>query len=274
MIILAPLIKKYSNNLLSPRIAVQGNMLVKSMIKQYFKGLYSRTMQKAYSRAHDEIVFALKDGGACLDCGASVGDKFDLLHERLGLDAGRYQGIEWSENLVQIARNNGLNVIQGDLNKGLQYMDNSYKCIFGLSVLEHLLNPCKYLRECYRCLDDGGTFVVLTPNISTYFTAALILAGKMPSSGPHPDSDALLKREELFKVSHDSLQHDAESDTPVHRHLVVFSFRVLKSYLHMLGFKEVKGYGYGLYPFPNFMQGVLEKVDPYHCHQMVFVARK
>ena len=39
-------------------------------------------------------------------------------------------------------------------------------------------------------------------------------------------------------------------------------------------FEDVKGYGFGLYPFPNFMQPVLEKIDPYHCHQMVFIAKK
>lgn len=244
------------------------------MLKTYFKNLYKRTMQEAYSRAHEEIIIALKDGGICLDCGAHSGHKFDLLHQRLGLEISRYEGIEWNANAVQIARSKGLNVVEGDLNKELAFQDNAYKCIFGLSVLEHLLNPCKYLRECYRCLEKGGILVILTPNISTYFTAALILAGKMPSSGPHPDSDVLLKREELYQVSHESLQPDTESDTPVHRHLVVFSFRVLKSYLRMIGFEDVKGYGYGLYPFPNFMQRFLEKIDPYHCHQMVFVARK
>ncbi len=244
------------------------------MLKKYFESLYQRTMQEAYSRAHDEIVSALQDDGACLDCGAHSGGKYDLLYKRIGLDKSRYDGIEWNANLAQKARDKGLNVLQGDLNKNMEYQDQSYRCIFGLSVLEHLLNPCNYLRECYRCLEQDGVLVILTPNISTYFTAALILAGKMPSSGPHPDSDALLKKEELFKVSHESLQPDAETDTPVHRHLVVFSFQVLKSYLSMLGFEEVKGYGYGLYPFPNFMQKPLEKIDPYHCHQMVFVARK
>lgn len=123
-------------------------------------------------------------------------------------------------------------------------------------------------------LQHDGKLVLLTPNISTYFTALLILMGKMPSSGPHPDSDALLKNEELFKVSSDQLQPDTERDTPVHRHLVVFSYRVLRDYLKMIGFVEVRGYGFGLYPFPNFMQPVLERIDPYHCHQMVFVARK
>lgn len=244
------------------------------MLKKYFKNLYQRTMQEAYSLAEDKIIQALKNGGKCLDCGAHTGYRYDLLKQKMGLEQRLYQGIEWNAMSVEVALRNGLNVIQGDLNKKMIFPDETFKCIFGLSVLEHLLNPCNYLRECYRCLDKRGTLIILTPNISTYFTVILLLAGKMPSSGPHPDSDALLKREYIYKVSSDSLQPDTEIETPTHRHLVVFSYRVLKSYLIMLGFEEVKGYGFGLYPFPNFMQTFLERIDPYHCHQMVFVARK
>jgi hypothetical protein len=123
-------------------------------------------------------------------------------------------------------------------------------------------------------LRPGGQLVLLTPNISTYFTAVLILLGKMPSSGPHPDSDALLKSQEVIKVSSESLESDIEADTPMHRHLVVFSYRVLRQYLQMIGFVNVRGYGFGLYPFPVFAQSVLQRLDPYHCHQMVFVAKK
>jgi hypothetical protein len=142
------------------------------------------------------------------------------------------------------------------------------------SVLEHLLNPCRFMKDCHRVLRPGGYLVLLTPNISTYFTAILILRGKMPSSGPHPDSNELLKAEEIYKVSNQDLKADTEDNTPVHRHLVVFSFRVLRNYLRMIGFSSVAGYGFGLYPFPNFMQPSLERLDPYHCHQMVFVATK
>jgi len=244
------------------------------MLKRYFRTLYQRAMQDAYSQAHNEIVIALREGGACLDCGAHLGQKYEFLHARIGMHKSRYNGIEWNADLVRVARGKGLNVLRGDLNKEMPFEDQAYRCIFSLSVLEHSLNPCKYLRECYRCLEKDGVLVILTPNISTYFTAALILAGKMPSSGPYPDSNALLQHEQLFKVSHESLQPDTEIETPVHRHLVVFSFRVLKSYLSMLGFKDIKGFGHGLYPFPNFMQKPLEKIDPYHCHQMVFVAKK
>jgi len=245
------------------------------MLKKYFKRLYERTMKEAYGLAHNEISKSLDNSNAsCLDCGAHDGYKYETLHDMAGLSKTHYYGIEWNKDLTVKAQEKGLNVLQGDLNKTLPYDSNSFQSVFGLSVLEHLLNPCKFLKEAHRVLDDDGTLVILTPNISTFFTAALILMGKMPSSGPHPDSDQLLKQEELFKVSSEGLIHDTKTDTPVHRHLVVFSYRVLMSYMKMLGFKDVKGYGFGLYPFPNFMQPVLEKIDPYHCHQMVIFARK
>lgn len=244
-------------------------------LQGYFKGLYQRTMREAYGKATDEICLALRTtSGRVLDCGAGGGVMFDTLNQHISLEKDRYTGVEWNPPLVESARAKGLNVVRGDLNKALEFADESFRCVFALSVLEHLLNPCRFLREAHRVLETGGVLVLLTPNISTYFTAALILAGKMPSSGPHPDSDALLKNEEVFKVSDESLQPDTEIDTPSHRHLVVFSYRVLKRYLRMLGFRNVEGRGFGLYPFPNFTQPLLERIDPWHCHQMVFVARK
>ena len=244
------------------------------MLRQYFKKLYERTIHEAYSLAHGEIARSLQDGGKSLDCGANNGHKFGTLAKIMDIERSSYYGIEWNEALVLEAQEKNLNIVQGDLNKDIQFPDNEFRCVLCLSVLEHLLNPCRHLQECFRVLDKDGTLVVLTPNISTYFTAFLILLGKMPSSGPHPDSDLLVKRETPFKVSDESLQPDTESDTPVHRHLVVFSYRVLLSYLKTLGFSEVKGYGFGVYPFPNFMQPLLEKIDPYHSHQMVIIARK
>jgi SAM-dependent methyltransferase len=244
------------------------------MLRNYFRALYQRTMSEAYGLAGTEILRALSAGGECLDCGASNGYWYQRLSSELGMQQENYHGIEWNKELVAEAVASGINVQSGDLNKRLPYADNKFQCVFGLSVLEHLLNPCHYMKECYRVLHEGGELILLTPNISTYFTAALILAGKMPSSGPHPDSDALISGEELFKVRPDNMQHDTESDTPSHRHLVVFSYSVLRKYLLSVGFSQVEGRGFGLYPFPNFLQPVLERIDPYHCHQMVFIARK
>lgn len=231
-------------------------------------------MQESYARAQDEIIIALQRGGKCLDCGAGSGHMYDRLFSRIELASAAYHGLEWNSDAVRKAQANGLKVLRCDLNRAIPHGESTFEVVFGLSVLEHLLNPCQYLHECHRILRSAGTLVILTPNISTYFTAALILAGRMPSSGPHPDSNGLMKRQELFRVSSEELQYDGELETPVHRHLVVFSYRVLKSFLESVGFRQIRGYGFGLYPFPNFMQPALEKIDPFHCHQMVFVARK
>jgi ubiquinone/menaquinone biosynthesis C-methylase UbiE len=190
------------------------------------------------------------------------------------LDKSRYHGIEWNRAAADQGQIKGLKIIQGDLNKKLPFSDEYFRCVFGLSLLEHLLNGCAFMKECHRVLENAGALVLLTPNISTFFTIALLLIGKMPSSGPHPDSNELLAKEEIFKVSNDNIFHDTESERPANRHLVVFSFRVLRQYLFMIGFSHVQGYGFGLYPFPAFSQPVLERIDPYHCHQMVFVAKK
>lgn len=231
-------------------------------------------MAEAYSLAFDSIAAAMRGGGHVLDCGANTGGSLKRLQTLVDIDPSRYRGLEWNADCVREAQSKGLDVIQGDLNRPLTLGSDQFRCVFALSVLEHLLNPCAFIKECHRVLGPKGTLVILTPNISTFFTIALLLVGKMPSSGPHPDSNALLAGEELFKVSSPKLIQDAELETPVHRHLIVFSYRVLRRYLAMTGFSDVNGYAFGLYPFPNFLQPVLEKLDPYHCHQMVFVARK
>jgi SAM-dependent methyltransferase len=240
----------------------------------YFHGLYERTMREAYAHARREIALAIRSGGACLECGAHDGHEYEWLKRELGGAEFDYRGVEWNPDMVHRAKSRGLEVVQGDLNREMAFDTDSLRCVFALSVLEHLLNPCRFMDECFRILEPGGSLILLTPNISTYFTAALILAGKMPSSGPHPDSTRLLNAQAPIKPTEELADFDIESDTPVHRHLVVFSFRALKHYLQMAGFSEIRGYGYGLYPFPNFMQPLMEEIDPYHCHQMVFVARK
>ena len=114
------------------------------MLKNYFKSLYQRTMRQAYTLARQEIFSSLKSGGKCLDCGASVGGMYDLINEELAMEKELYYGIEWNANLAKQGRSKGLNIIQGGLNKKMSFGDNTFTCIYGLSLLEHLLNPCHF----------------------------------------------------------------------------------------------------------------------------------
>lgn len=242
------------------------------MIQRYFRNLYQRTMTEAYSFAKQQII-SEQSGTDFLECGCGYGRDAEFISASRATSKFSYTGIEWSPNLVATARENGLEVVQGDLNQVFPIASESKDCVYALSVLEHLLMPCHFLRECRRVLRKNGRLVLLTPNISTYFTAALILAGRMPSSGPHPDSIELLESQELFHVSN-NYATSLEGVTPEHRHLVVFSYLVLRKYLAAIGFVIEHAKGYGVYPFPNFMQPLVERLDPYHCHQMVMVCRK
>jgi hypothetical protein len=67
---------------------------------------------------------------------------------------------------------------------------------------------------------------------------------------------------------------DMASDTPQHRHLVVFSFKVLRRFLTLTGFSVIDARGFGHYPFPLWLQPWLERIDRVHCHQMVFVCTR
>src|SRR5262249_40274325 len=155
------------------------------------------------------------------------------VQEMLGETRVRFTGIEWSDRAIGEARAKGYHVIKGDLNQGLPVDSGSQDCAYALSLLEHLLMPCAFLKECHRVLRPHGRLVLLTPNITTYFTALLILAGRMPSSAPHPDSNALMTSEELMRVT--NRRADVENESPEHRHLVVFSFLALRKFLGMAG---------------------------------------
>jgi ubiquinone/menaquinone biosynthesis C-methylase UbiE len=143
------------------------------MLRGYFRKLYERTMGEAYGLASREIVRALENGGDCLDCGAGGGHWFDKLSDLMGMDKSRYYGVEWNSGLANEAYNKGLNIIHGDLNHDLPFESEKFTCVFALSVLEHLLNGCHFLKECHRVLEDNRTLILITPNISTYFTTLL-----------------------------------------------------------------------------------------------------
>lgn len=233
-------------------------------------------MTQAYDFAYEEIARSLTPDAQLLDCGAGSGWYFTKISERTGMRPEQYFGLEWNQQRVDQGKSRGLNIEKADLNQRIFFESGRFDIVIGLSVLEHLLNGCRWIRECQRVLKPGGHLIILTPNISTYFTAALLLAGKMPSTGPHPDSNLLINSSGLTSIGKhmEGKDPDVEDDTPIHRHLVVFSYRELERLLKALQFNDVAGRGFGVYPFPNFLQPWLEKIDKIHAHQMVFSAVK
>lgn len=243
-----------------------------SWIHEALRQQYLRTMREAYSFARNEASAGVAPDDAVLDCGSGAGHEITMTFGDKA-DSLRYHGLEWSHAEVVAGCSRGLHVSEADLNRPLPVADSSQDCVIAYSVVEHLLMPCAFLRECWRVLRPGGRLVVLTPNISTWFTVLQVARGRMPSSGPHPDSNEILVREQGESLDGRE-RDDVSAENPMHRHLVVFSFKVLGRFLRMIGFDVIAARGFGYYPLPRWLQPVFERFDPEHCHQMVFVCRK
>lgn len=242
------------------------------MIQEILRNQYQRTMREAYGFARAAAIQA--PAGTVLDCGSGSGHELTATFGSRMRDPGfSYIGLEWSADEVNRGRIANLDIRHADLNAPLPVESGSIAGIIAYSVVEHLLLPCAFIRECHRVLRPGGRLVILTPNISTYFTALQVLFGKMPSSGPHPDSNYLINLEAPPKVS-DIERDDMAASTPQHRHLVVFSFKALHKFLKFSGFLIADARGFGYYPLPRRLQPLFERLDKVHCHQMVFVCTR
>lgn len=54
--------------------------------------------------------------------------------------------------------------VRADLNKKFPFSDNHADNIVANNIIEHIINPYHFLRECYRVLKPNGRLVLTTPN--------------------------------------------------------------------------------------------------------------
>jgi SAM-dependent methyltransferase len=233
--------------------------VIKSFISTYANSLYQDVMRRSYHQARVDALNSIPPGGKCLDCGAGGGGQYQRLREiSPSISPENYVGVEWDNDSVLMARQKGLDVIRGDLNQHLPVHDETIDCILGLSLLEPLIHGCHFLKEANRLLKPGGQLILITPNLSAWFNIFLLAIGLMPSSGPHPDSELLLRKNTPIQFRDTGVTH-VEDSVPTDRHLVVFTYKVLRFYLKSLEFEHITGKAYGIYPFPKFIQPILEK---------------
>lgn len=102
--------------------------------------------------------------GSLLDVGCGDGS---FAIEQGWPDQYDYSGIDIDPDCVAHAREQGLDVSQGDV-EGLAYPDNSQDIVIAKAVLEHVDDPLTAARECRRVLKPGGTFRVIVPSDRSY----------------------------------------------------------------------------------------------------------
>lgn len=96
-----------------------------------------------------------------LDVGSALGDCLD---EAKNLKWTNIQGIEPSVYATKFARNRGLKITNGILNKN-SFKENSFNIITSQDVLEHITDPLPHLKLINQILKPNGWLFLVTPDI-------------------------------------------------------------------------------------------------------------
>lgn len=135
----------------------------------------SRTSYASYHQHASRYVFAsrfVKGGEALLDVACGVGYGSSYL---AGKKAVSVTGLDISPEAIDYARRTygkeRLTFVSGDAAR-LPFPRNSFNIIVSFETIEHLQEPRKFLSECQRVLQSGGSFICSTPNKGVSFPHA------------------------------------------------------------------------------------------------------
>lgn len=204
------------------------------------KNCLSKISEDAYQYNRKLIIKLIEaDGNAkVLDIGCGRGD---LSIEIMTSKGGKLFGIEVSVGEALRAYEKGINVVVGDIDRGLPFKDESFDQIVSNKVIEHVCDTDGFIKECYRVLGYGGTCVISTPNLASIHNIISLILGYQPFS-------TSVSNEFICGNPLDPLNERKTEDYARHRR--VFTAAALKKLFEFHGFKVVKLTGVGLHPLP------------------------
>jgi 2-polyprenyl-3-methyl-5-hydroxy-6-metoxy-1,4-benzoquinol methylase len=153
------------------------------------------------------ILEKLKPGGNILDVGCS-GGHFMYWAQKRGF---KPVGVELNKKTADSAKSHGFEVFNGFI-ENAPFEPKSFDIVFLGEVIEHVNNPCQFIKDSTKFLKLGGIVVITTPNIDCFWSRSTFLLYKIfkiPWSSVTPpyhlfqfDSNNLnlLLRKEGFKL--------------------------------------------------------------------------
>jgi ubiquinone/menaquinone biosynthesis C-methylase UbiE len=86
-------------------------------------------------------------------------------------------GIDYSNNTEKLVIEKGLKFKKVDLNKGIDFDDNTFDIIFAGEIIEHIYDTDLFVQEIKRILKPNGKFIVTTPNLVSFGRRIMYLFG-------------------------------------------------------------------------------------------------
>jgi len=121
------------------------------------------------------IARLVPEGSRVLDLGCGDGALLDYLQKHRACSG---YGVEIDDRNIQACVKRGVNVIQLNLDEGLNmFADQSFDVVLQIDTLQHLRNAEVMLRETVRV---GRTGILAFPNFAHWPNRLSILTGRMP----------------------------------------------------------------------------------------------
>lgn len=123
----------------------------------------------------ESIARLVPRGSRVLDLGCGDGSLLTYLQNHRACSG---YGVELDDSKVLACLNQGVNVLQFNLNEGLHmFGDQSFDVVLQIDTLQHLRNAETMLRETVRV---GRTGIVAFPNFAHWPNRLSVLRGRMP----------------------------------------------------------------------------------------------
>jgi methionine biosynthesis protein MetW len=141
-----------------------------------------RTNGNGISRADFAAIAGwMRPGARVLDLGCGDGSLLRYLTEERGISG---YGVEIDDARVLACVHNGVNVVQGDLERGLaDFADHSFDFVVLSQTLQAVRNSEHIIREMLRIGREG---IVTFPNFGYWKNRVQVLSGHMPQSDNLP----------------------------------------------------------------------------------------
>lgn len=110
---------------------------------------------------------ASRSVGKLLDIGCSSGE-FMYLAQKLGYSV---TGVELNPRTAAIARENGLTVHVGTLDKS-PFKPGEFDVVHMGDLIEHVPDPTMLIRDVAKLLKPGGDIIIVTPNMNCFWAKA------------------------------------------------------------------------------------------------------
>jgi len=114
--------------------------------------------------------------GNVLDIGCSTGDISSfLVAKRI-----KVFGLDFVFDKLLKARRKRLDIIMGDISKGLPIKNDTLDCVLAGEIIEHVIDTDYFLDEIRRILKKNGSLVISTPNLANLENRLRLLIGRYP----------------------------------------------------------------------------------------------